>query len=105
MGFQIAKELLPQQLAARLSEGEKPFLLDVREPNEWAAGHLAGAVHIPVGQLLERLNELPSGRELIVMCKGGGRSALACELLGERGFDVVNLTGGLTSWTGELVQD
>ncbi|SEN54026.1 rhodanese-like domain-containing protein [Paenibacillus sp. OV219] len=105
MAFQVARELSPQQLAAQLSQGEQPFMLDVRELNEWAAGHLAGAVHIPVGQLLERLNELPAGRELVVMCKAGGRSGLACELLSERGYDVINLTGGLMSWTGELVQD
>ncbi|AZN38720.1 rhodanese-like domain-containing protein [Paenibacillus albus] len=105
MAFQIAKELLPQQLAAKLNQGEQLFMLDVREPNEWAAGHLAGAVHIPVGQLLERLNELPAGCGLVVMCKAGGRSGLACELLSERGYDVINLTGGLMSWTGELIQD
>ncbi|MBP3964993.1 rhodanese-like domain-containing protein [Paenibacillus lignilyticus] len=102
MGFQAAKEMTPQEVEERLGSGEGLYMLDVREPAEWAAGHLAGAVHIPLGQLIERVNELDAKREIIVMCRGGGRSGLACELLGERGFSVVNMAGGLLNWTGEL---
>ncbi|WP_308636866.1 rhodanese-like domain-containing protein [Paenibacillus silvisoli] len=102
MAFKIEKEITPQEVEARLKRGEELRLLDVREPAEWAAGHIAGAVHIPVGQLVERCKELDAGHELIVMCRSGGRSGLACELLGERGFSVVNMTGGLMNWTGEL---
>jgi rhodanese-related sulfurtransferase len=81
------------------------MILDVREPAEWSAGHIAGAKHIMLGQLLERQQELDPKRETIVVCRSGNRSGLACELLQERGFNVVNMTGGLSSWTDELVRD
>ncbi|SDW95838.1 rhodanese-like domain-containing protein [Paenibacillus sp. CF384] len=102
MGFQVGKEMSPQEVEKRLGLGERLYMLDVREPAEWAAGHLVGAIHIPLGQLIERLDELDAAREVIVMCRGGGRSGLACELLGERGFSIVNMTGGLLGWTGEM---
>lgn len=79
------------------------MIVDVREPNEWSAGHIAGAKHIPLGQLIERQHELDPKRETIVVCRSGNRSGLACELLAEKGFDVVNMTGGLNAWTDELV--
>ena len=105
MGFQPAKEITPEQLSARLQQGERIRMIDVREPNEWAAGHIAGSSHIPLGQLLERQDELDSQHEIIMVCRSGGRSGLACELLSEKGFDVVNMTGGLLAWAGELTTD
>ncbi|MNJ63553.1 Thiosulfate sulfurtransferase PspE precursor [compost metagenome] len=78
-------------------------MLDVREPEEWAEGHIEGAKHIPLGQVLERLRELNADEELIVICRSGNRSGLACELLEEKGFNVVNMTGGLLAWEDELV--
>jgi rhodanese-related sulfurtransferase len=101
MSLQMKKEITPAELSKRLKKKEDVMMLDVREPSEWAEGHIAGAKHIPLGQLLERLGELNRGGEIIVMCRSGGRSSLACELLGERGFNVVNMTGGLKSWTGK----
>ncbi|QHT63666.1 rhodanese-like domain-containing protein [Paenibacillus lycopersici] len=103
MAFKIPREITPQEVEARLSQGERLYMVDVREPDEWAAGHVAGAVHLPLSQLAGRRHELEPGRELIVMCRGGGRSGLACELLSEHGFRVVNMKGGLIAWTGELV--
>jgi rhodanese-related sulfurtransferase len=103
MAFHIEKEITPKALAARLKSGQSITIVDVREPNEWSAGHIAGAKHIPLGQLLERQHELDPKQETILVCRSGNRSGLACELLSERGFDVVNMTGGLSTWTDELV--
>ena len=103
MAFNIPKSTTPEEVAHRLNNGEKLSLLDVREPEEWAAGHVAGSKHIPLGQLFERLDELDPSQETIVICRSGNRSGLACELLSEKGFHVVNMTGGLNAWTDKLV--
>jgi rhodanese-related sulfurtransferase len=102
MAFRIPKEITPQALVARLKSGESLMIVDVRESDEWNAGHIAGAKHIPLGQLQDRLHELESKRETFLVCRSGNRSGLACELLSEKGFDVVNMTGGLNAWTDEL---
>ncbi|SFL55173.1 Rhodanese-related sulfurtransferase [Paenibacillus sp. 1_12] len=104
MAFQVTKEITPQALVARMKKGEALTIVDVREPDEWDAGHVAGAKHIPLGQLQDRLDELDAKQETIMICRSGNRSGLACELLNEKGFDVVNMTGGLLAWTDELVR-
>ncbi len=74
-------------------------IVDVREPDEWAAGHAPAAVHIPMGDLPARLDELPATDEpLPVICRSGGRSERAVQWLVQQGFDVVNVTGGMRSW-------
>ncbi|RUT35856.1 rhodanese-like domain-containing protein [Paenibacillus zeisoli] len=105
MAFQIPKAIPPQEVAKQLQQGKALNLLDVRELTEWSEGHVEGAKHIPVSQLIERLTELDSEQEIIVMCRSGNRSGLACELLHERGFKVVNMTGGLNEWNSALVRD
>lgn len=77
--------------------GENQALLDVREPDEWVAGHAPGAVHIPLGELAERLDEVPDA-ELYVICRMGGRSARATVFLNANGWDAVNVDGGMLSW-------
>ena len=72
-------------------------VLDVREPGEWAHGHIEGATHIPLHQLPERIDELPDRRTLVV-CKVGGRSAQAVAYLSALGRDVLNLEGGMLDW-------
>ncbi len=72
-------------------------ILDVREPVEWEHGHIEGAVHIPLMQLGERLQELPLGPTLVV-CAVGGRSAQAVAYLNQQGHNAVNLHGGLVDW-------
>lgn len=103
MAFKISKEITPQQVAERLKNGETLKMLDVREPAEWAEGHVMGAKHIPLGQLLIRIDELDPNGEMIVMCRSGGRSGLACELLIEKGYNVVNMTGGLGAWSDDFL--
>ncbi len=72
-------------------------VLDVREPVEWEQAHIEGAVHLPLGELTARLDELPSGR-IVVVCKMGGRSAQATAYLSQQGLDVANLDGGMIDW-------
>ncbi|MGP0576751.1 rhodanese-like domain-containing protein [Paenibacillus peoriae] len=105
MAFKVPKEMSPKELETRLLQGEFIMMLDVREPEEWMEGHIAGAKHIPLGNLYERHIELNPNKETIVICRSGNRSGLACELLHERGFNVLNMTGGLNAWTGDLVRD
>ncbi|NNE72889.1 MAG: rhodanese-like domain-containing protein [Acidimicrobiales bacterium] len=71
-------------------------LIDVREPHELARGTLPGAINIPLDSLAGRLGELDKNRRVVLLCRSGGRSGIAAELLTASGFtDVVNLTGGM----------
>lgn len=72
-------------------------VLDVREPHEWAAGHVEGAIHVPLSELPARLDEVPTEQTLVV-CKVGGRSGQAVAWLAQQGRDVVNLDGGMLDW-------
>ena len=72
------------------------LILDVREPKEYQKAHVAGALHIPLGQIRERLGELPRGREIWVHCAGGQRSYYATRILQQNGFKALNLSGGFT---------
>ena len=72
-------------------------VLDVREDVEWAAGHIEGAVHIPLSELPARLADVPDAQTLVV-CKVGGRSAQATMWLAQQGYEVVNLDGGMLDW-------
>ena len=73
-------------------------LLDVREDDEWQAGHAPGAIHVPLGQVSSRLDELPEGREVHVVCRTGGRSQQVAAWLSRNGYDAVNVAGGMTAW-------
>ncbi|HZJ04789.1 MAG TPA: rhodanese-like domain-containing protein [Nocardioidaceae bacterium] len=77
---------------------EDLHILDVREPVEWAHGHIEGARHIPLMEIPARVSEVPEGKSLVV-CKIGGRSAKAVEYLLAQGHDVVNLGGGMLEWS------
>ena len=74
-------------------------LLDVREPEEWQAGRIAGSQHIPLGQLRERLGEVPKDRTILTVCRHGNRSDAAARGLRTLGYTVENLEGGVTAWT------
>ncbi|MFD0959901.1 sulfurtransferase TusA family protein [Paenibacillus chungangensis] len=93
-----------EELEARLSGGaDDMLLLDVREAAEYAFGHIAGAVSIPLGQLEQRLEELPTDRELFVICRTGSRSDMACNLLAEKGYEKArNVIPGMSGWSGPV---
>ena len=87
-----------RQLQADLDAGTVA-VLDVRAPDEWAAGHLPGVPNVPLGHLAEQVDALPRDRPLVLHCQGGSRSAIAASLLRAHGFaNVVNLTGGYGAW-------
>jgi rhodanese-related sulfurtransferase len=80
------------------------FVLDVREPDEWAAGHVEGALHVPMGDFVGRFGEVTEavadGRKAYVMCRVGGRSAQVTQYLVQQGVDAVNVDGGMLAWDG-----
>jgi rhodanese-related sulfurtransferase len=75
------------------------FLLDVREDDEWTAGHAPGAVHLPMMQIPARTDELPTDRDVVVVCRVGGRSAQVVAYLRQNGVErAINLDGGMADW-------
>jgi rhodanese-related sulfurtransferase len=74
------------------------YVIDVREPEEWVAGHLPDAVHLPLGHLVSRLAEVPTDREVVVVCRVGSRSAQATAYLNATGHRALNLDGGMLAW-------
>jgi rhodanese-related sulfurtransferase len=76
------------------SQTADQFVLDVRSPEEFAEGHIEGAVNISIDQLRQRLDEVPNDRRVVACCQRGMRGYLAARLLAQRGFEVVNLSGG-----------
>ena len=98
-GLPAENRIQPQQLEQELAggNGDRPFLLDVREPHEWEIVHLPEATLIPVNTLAGHLDELPRDQEIVVYCKTGNRSGRATQLLKDAGFTRVrNLEGGIT---------
>ena len=84
--------------AAALRDGGA-LVLDVREPSEWAAGHIPGATLIPLGELASRLTELPSDRTIVTVCRSGNRSAQGRDILLAAGFTTVtSMAGGMNDW-------
>ena len=83
-----------RRLAAR-----EAIMIDVRERDEWRAGHVAGARHIPLGELTARVGELPRDRDLLLFCRSGNRSGGATRLLRGQGFErAYNVEGGIIAW-------
>jgi hydroxyacylglutathione hydrolase len=89
-----------QELAHRIAHEPDLVVLDVREPVEWADGHIRGARHVPMREVADRLAEIPRDRRVALTCAGGVRSSLVGSLLLARGFtDLLNVWGGMTGWT------
>ncbi|GGU27933.1 rhodanese-like domain-containing protein [Streptomyces lavendofoliae] len=80
------------------------LVLDVREDDEWAAGHVEGALHVPMSDFVARFGEVTEavadGRRAYVMCRVGGRSAQVTQYLVQQGIDAVNIDGGMLAWEG-----
>ncbi|QGV79582.1 rhodanese-like domain-containing protein [Streptomyces ficellus] len=80
------------------------LVLDVREDDEWAAGHVEGALHVPMSEFVGRFGEVTEavadGRRAHVMCRVGGRSAQVTQYLVQQGIDAVNIDGGMLAWEG-----
>jgi glyoxylase-like metal-dependent hydrolase (beta-lactamase superfamily II)/rhodanese-related sulfurtransferase len=89
-----------EELARRLDDGAKPLVLDVRDDDEFRAGRIPGSIHIPYGELAQRLGELPAGQPIATVCSGGKRSGLAASILQREGFEeVIHVAhGGVGTW-------
>jgi len=86
----------PGDVASRVAEGW--MLLDVRTDDEWADGRIAGSVHIPMDQLIQRIDEVDD--RVVCVCAVGARSARVAQFLNAQGHEAVNLDGGLYAWEG-----
>lgn len=92
----------PDDVLKRLEGPEPPLVVDVREPAEHAQGHIPGCVLMPLGSLPQRLHELPKDRELVMVCRSGGRSAMATQMANQAGLKAVNMAGGMMAWRGPI---
>jgi sulfur-carrier protein adenylyltransferase/sulfurtransferase len=84
------------------TRGKAHTLLDVRERSEYALCHIDGSILIPLGELTRHLELLPTDRTVVVMCRSGGRSAAATEMLRAKGYDAHNLAGGILAWSARI---
>ena len=85
-------------LSEKLKNGKRPLVIDVRQPEEYREGHIAGAKLIPLGDLSKHMNELPKGREIVCVCASGSRSRSATKFLIGAGISAVDMTGGMFMW-------
>ncbi|MFJ7826173.1 rhodanese-like domain-containing protein [Psychrobacillus sp. NPDC096623] len=91
-----------EQLLQKLDAGEEISIIDVRESDEVANGIIPGAKHIALGLIESSMEQLDKSVPHYIVCKAGGRSAMACEILEENGYDVTNIAGGMMDWNGEV---
>jgi len=86
------------ELSEKLKDGKRPLVVDVRQPEEYHGGHIAGSKLLPLGHLRQRLAELPKEQEIICVCATGSRSRTATKFLVSAGYKAVNLNGGMLMW-------
>ncbi len=94
----VVNSISASEAKARLDEKTPLFILDVREPEEFRAGHIPGAKLIPIGELGRRMSELPPDREILCVCRSGSRSGIATRQLINAGYNAVNLQAGMIGW-------
>ncbi|HZH60873.1 MAG TPA: rhodanese-like domain-containing protein [Metabacillus sp.] len=95
------KEITPEEVQCKLENGEDIELIDVREDEEVEAGMIPQARHIRMNDIPEQLDVLDKNKETIFICRSGGRSANVCAYLQDKGYDVVNMVGGMLDYKGE----
>ena len=95
-------EVSVSELDSRLRAPDPPLVLDVREPWELEIARLAGTLDVPMNEIPARLAELPKDREIVVMCRSGGRSSNVADYLHRMGYRAANLTGGILAWAREV---
>jgi len=96
------REISTQELRQKLQEVKEVSMIDVREEEEVEQGKIPGAVHIPLGELPYRMNEIDKDKQHVLICRSGGRSGKACQFLSQQGYDVINLVGGMLDWEGKV---
>jgi adenylyltransferase/sulfurtransferase len=95
-------EVTPAEFVARRDRGEALTLLDVREPWELDVASVPGVLHIPMGDVAERIGEIDRSRQVVVLCRSGRRSLEVAKYLQQNGFDAVNLAGGVLAWSRDV---
>ena len=97
-------EITATELKARIDNGDDLQIIDVREADEVAIATIPNTIHIPLGQIINRMAEIDPAKETVVHCKMGGRSARAIMALKQSGFagNLINLKGGITGWSNEV---
>ena len=97
-------EITATELKQRIDNGDDLQIIDVREANEVAVARIPNTIHIPLGQVINRMSEIDPARETVVHCKMGGRSARAIDALQRSGFtgSLLNLAGGITAWSNDV---
>ena len=102
-GALFEREMRNEELARRLEAGAPLTVLDVREPEEYEAGHIPGALSVPIETLAEVAGRLDPAAEIAVVCGSGRRSAYACRILQQAGFEkVFNVVPGMSGWSGPV---
>jgi rhodanese-related sulfurtransferase len=91
-----------KEINERLTAGETLNIIDVREVAEVKSGRIPSSIHLPLGFLEFRMNELDKKKEYIVVCQSGGRSIQAVKFLDYQGFNVTNMNGGILAWEGKI---
>ena len=90
--------LSPAEVQEKLKGTPRPFVLDVRQPEEYREAHISGARLIPLGELKDGLKDLPKQREIICVCASSSRSTSAAKMLSAAGYQVLNMRGGMSAW-------
>ena len=100
----MIEEISATELKRKMDAGDDIQLIDVRQPEEWAFAKIEGAKLIPLGEIMNRRDEIDESRETVMQCKSGMRSARAVQVLLQAGFkgDIKNLKGGITAWSNEV---
>ncbi len=98
------QEITATELKRRMEANDDIQLIDVRQPDEYAFAKIKGAKLIPLGEIVQRMDEIDEDKEIVLQCKAGGRSAKAIEMLTQAGFKgkMSNLKGGITSWSNDV---
>jgi len=90
--------LTAQELSEKLKNAKRPLVIDVRQPEEYQAGHIAGAKLMPLGVIVQRMKELPKDKEIVCVCASGSRSRSATKQLISAGYTVLDMSGGMLNW-------
>ncbi|MCM3455638.1 rhodanese-like domain-containing protein [Heyndrickxia oleronia] len=96
------KQISTTEVKQLLESGKSLNLIDVREVDEVKEGKIPGVINIPLGLLEARIHELDKSKEYIMVCRSGGRSGRATQFLESWGFQVINMSGGMLDWNGEI---
>lgn len=94
------KQIMPNEVEVLLKEKKPIHMIDVREVEEVQTGKIPTAMHIPLGLIEFKMNELDKAKEYIMVCRSGARSSRACAFLESHGYKVINMNGGMMEWSG-----